>query len=62
MKSVVWGSHSFRYELYVEGQLVEQFNSYKKANKLRVKYENEGWNVKLVEFRETIIGDLGVEV
>lgn len=50
------------YEIYVEGGFHTQIKSLKVALKLKEKYEKEGWNVKLLEFNQSIAGPIGREI
>lgn len=50
------------YQIFVEGSLVNEVKSKQKMFKLRSKFESEGWNVKVIELHETIIGFLGKEI
>ncbi len=49
------------YDVYVEGQKIERCLSRRRATNLQIKYEREGWNVKVLAIFETIVGELGVQ-
>jgi hypothetical protein len=51
-----------QFEIYVEGSLVEVVRSSGQAERLRAKYEAEGWAVKVVKVQDTVFGPMGVEV
>lgn len=50
------------YRIYVEGGHVDTVDTLRKANRLRTKYEREGWNVKIIKYVPTVVGLMGVEV
>lgn len=50
------------YQIYVEGQISDETQSKRQALNLKRKYEDEGWNVRVIEYNLTIIGHLGVQI
>lgn len=50
------------FRIYIEGGLSAEVKSRKKAEALRTKYENEGWNVTVTKVVQTIIGSCEVTV
>jgi hypothetical protein len=51
-----------RFEIYVEGGLVDTVSSSQAAERLRRQFEGEGWTVKVVKVQETVFGPMGIEV
>lgn len=49
------------YKIVVEGCLHEETTNKMRAYALRDKFEAEGWSVRIIELRETVIGLIGVE-
>lgn len=50
------------YMIYVEGNLHDVTTSRSKALAMKSQFESEGWNVKIMEEKETILGPLMVEI
>lgn len=50
------------YEIFVEGGHVSTVKNITKAFQLRRKYENEGWNVRILKVVPTIMGIFKTEV
>lgn len=50
------------YEILVEGSQHDIVNSLAKAEKIRAKFQDEGWNVRIIKIVPTIIGEVGVDI
>lgn len=50
------------YLIYVEGGLHDITTSRSKALRMKSQFESEGWTVKIMEEKKTIVGSIQVEI